>query len=156
MTAQKRYVPPMPSNQSLYERDFYAWTNEQAALLRAGKLDHLDIENVAEEIESMGRGEKNELTNRLTVLLLHLLKWKYQPAFQGKSWERSIREQRRRSLKHLGENPSLKSSLPVIFDDAYADALGKAEDETGLDRSTFPDSLPWTREQVFSGDWLPE
>ena len=64
---------------SLYDRDFYAWANEQAALLRSGKLAEADIENIAEEIESMGRSEKRELVNRLTVLLLHLLKWQFQP-----------------------------------------------------------------------------
>lgn len=71
---------------SLYEQDFYAWANEQAALLRAGKLDSADIENIAEEIESMGRSQKSQVINRLTVLLLHLLKWRYQPSFGGNVW----------------------------------------------------------------------
>ena len=76
---------------SLYERDFYAWANEQAALLRAGKLDSADIENIAEEIESMGRSEKRELINRLAVLLLHLLKWRFQPGLRGNSWRATYR-----------------------------------------------------------------
>jgi Domain of unknown function DUF29 len=155
MTVQKRYVPPMPSNQSLYDRDFYAWTNEQAALLRAGKLDHLDTENVAEEIESMGRSQRNELASRLAVLLLHLLKWKYQPALQGKSWLRSIREQRKQALRMLDQNPSLKPQLTEIVALAYGDAVDAAEDETGQDRSTFPKACPWETAQFLTIDWLP-
>ena len=74
----------------LYDRDFYAWANEQASLLRKGDLSHADIEHIAEEIESMGKTEKRELISRLTVLLLHLLKWRFQPTLRGKSWRLSI------------------------------------------------------------------
>ena len=77
-------------NDSLYETDFYAWATRQAALLRAGRLDAADIEHIAEEIDSMGRSEKRELVSRLTVVLLHLLKWQYQPALRGNSWRLSI------------------------------------------------------------------
>ena len=80
---------------SLYERDFYAWANEQAALLRSGNLSAADIENIAEEIESMGKSEKRELVNRLAVLLMHLLKWQYQTSLQGHSWRMTVEEQRR-------------------------------------------------------------
>jgi len=79
------------SNSQLYDRDFYAWTHEQAGLLRSGQLARADIENIAEEIESMGRSEKRELVNRLTVLLLHLLKWQFQPGLRGNSWRGSIK-----------------------------------------------------------------
>ena len=85
---------------------FYAWAQEQAALLRAGRLNEADIANIAEEIESMGRGEKRELVNRLTVLLLHLLKWRFQPGFRSASWSSSIREQRIRLASHMRHNPS--------------------------------------------------
>ena len=77
---------------SLYDRDFYAWANQQAALLRAGRLAEADIENIAEEIESMGRSEKRELVSRLVVLLQHLLKWQFQPLFRGASWRLTYRE----------------------------------------------------------------
>ena len=80
---------------NLYEHDFYDWANTQAALLRSGKLEAADIENIAEEIESMGKGERRELENRLVVLLLHLLKWQFQPERRGKSWRATIRIQRR-------------------------------------------------------------
>jgi len=77
-----------------YEQDFYGWTQEQAALLRAGRLTDLDIENLIEEVETMGRSEKRELESRLTVLLLHLLKWKYQPNRRGRSWNLTIKGHR--------------------------------------------------------------
>ena len=99
-----------------YRQDFYAWAMEQAALLRAGRLDAADIENIAEEIESMGRGEKRELVNRLTVLLMHLLKWNFQPGFRSASWSSGIREQRIRLKNNLEDSPSLKAKL----DEAYA------------------------------------
>ena len=84
-------------NKIAYDADFYGWANEQAALLREGRLNEADIENIAEEIESMGRSEKRELVSRLAVLLTHLLKWRYQPGGRGSSWRASIVVQRRRS-----------------------------------------------------------
>src|SRR6185437_16938370 len=99
------------------------WANEQAALLRAGKLDAADIEHIAEEIESMGRGEKRELINRLAVLLLHLLKWAYQPERRGKSWRLTIEEQRRHIRRHMQASPSLGSSLDEVMNEAYGDAV---------------------------------
>ncbi len=93
---------------SNYDLDFYAWANEQVALLRAGELSTADIEHIAEEIESMGRTEKRELVNRLTVLLLHLLKWRFQPRRRSASWEASIKIQRLKLADHLKDNPSLE------------------------------------------------
>jgi hypothetical protein len=132
----------------LYERDFCAWTTEQAALLRAGKLPDADIANIAEEIESMGRGERNQLTDRLAVLLAHLLKWQYQPGLRGNSWRLTIREQRRRANRVLEQNPSLEASLPKILAEAYGDALLIAERETGLPEATFPAVCPWTFDET--------
>ncbi|MEJ0020138.1 MAG: DUF29 domain-containing protein [Acetobacteraceae bacterium] len=141
---------------SLYDRDFYAWANEQAALLRAGKLAEADIANIAEEIESMGRSEKRELVSRLTVLLLHLLKWQFQPALRGNSWGLTIEEQRYRSEDHLQDNPSLKAQLPQIVQMAYRLASLEAQRETGLVRSTFPAECPYTFEQAIASDFWPE
>ena len=93
----------MASNQSLYTQDFYAWANEQAKLLREGKIAQADIPNIAEEIESMGRSERRELISRLTVLLLHLLKWRYQPGLRGNIWKILIRRQRCRALAGRGK-----------------------------------------------------
>ncbi len=141
---------------SLYESDFYAWANEQAALLRAGKLSAADIGNIAEEIESMGRGEKRELVNRLTVLLMHLLKWQYQPLLQGPSWRTAIRIQRSDIADHLDDNSSLKSQIPDAIVRAYRKARMKAAAETGLQEITFPITCPWPFDQITDEDFWPE
>ncbi|MDR3535017.1 MAG: DUF29 domain-containing protein [Acetobacteraceae bacterium] len=141
---------------TLYDRDFYAWANEQAALLRAGKLERADIANIAEEIESMGRSEKRELVNRLTVLLLHLLKWQFQPGLRGNSWRLSIEEQRYRLADHMDDNPSLRSKLDDAIRDAYRLALVEAERETGLARATFPPACPYSFEKAMDSDFWPE
>lgn len=91
---------------TIHEQDFYAWTQEQAALLRQGQLDHLDLEHLAEEIETLGRSEHRELGNRLEILPLHLLEWRYQPERCGKSWRITIRNQRVDIDKLLRDNPS--------------------------------------------------
>jgi hypothetical protein len=139
-----------------YEHDFFAWANEQAALLRARKLGEADIENIAEEIESMGRSEKRELIDRLTGLLLHLLKWQFQPGLRGNSWRLSIEEQRYRLEDRLNDNPSLTSQLDKAMRDSYRLALLEAERETGLARNTFPPLCPYSFEQATSPDFWPE
>ena len=143
------------SNSNLYERDFYAWANEQAALLRSGRLSEADIEHVAEEIESMGKAEKRELANRLTVLLLHLLKWQYQPGRRGASWQATIRVQRRDLAVHMTDNPSLKAILPQTIDQAYGNAVIEAGAETGLLESAFPTVCPWTYDQITNQNFWP-
>ena len=141
---------------TLYERDFYAWANEQASLLRAGKLSDADIENIAEEIESMGRSEKRELISRLGVLLTHLLKWQYQPDRRGRSWQGTIEQQRYRLERHLGENPSLKSQLDTAVQEAYKDARYDTEKETGIDRDTFPLECPFAFDQMTDEGFWPD
>lgn len=138
-----------------YEKDVAAWANEQAALLRAGKLSAIDIEHIAEEIEDVGRSEKRELANRMTLLLMHLLKWQYQPGRRGSSWQRTIKEQRRAIEEHLAETPSLKNSLSDErwTRKIWADAVTKAIDETGLD--VFPETLPWSMPQILNTDFYP-
>lgn len=143
------------SAQPLYDQDFYGWANQQARLLRAGKLSEADLEHIAEEIESMGKTEKRELISRLAVLLLHLLKWEYQPVRRGSSWSRTIRVQRRDLTMHMKDNPSLKSVIPEAMENAYGNALIEAADETGFPESTFPSSCPWTFDQVMSAEFWP-
>lgn len=145
----------MPKS-GLYEQDFYAWANEQAALLRSGQLSAADIEHIAEEIESMGKTEKRELESRLTVLLLHLLKWQFQSGLRGNSWRLTIREQRRRTTRHLQENPSLKARLDEVIEAAYGDALIEAERETGLPETTFPAVCPWSFEKIVDAWFWPD
>lgn len=141
---------------SLYEKDFYAWANQQAALLRAGKLDAADIANIAEEIESMGRTEKRELVSRLKVLMLHLLKWQFQPALRSRSWTLTVEEQRQQLLDHMADNPSLRSRLLEAIEQAYRLALVAVERETGLPRATFPDTCPFTYDQMADDGFWPE
>jgi hypothetical protein len=140
---------------TLYEQDFHAWAMQQAELLRTRKLDCADLDNIAEEIESMGRSEKRELVSRLGVLLLHLLKWRFQPDLRGNSWRLTVKAQRRSLGRHLKENPSLKSSLDDAMRDAYGDALIEAERETGLAAETFPDTCPFTFDQAIDDDFWP-
>jgi hypothetical protein len=135
---------------ALYDQDFYAWTNEQAALLRARKLSDLDIENIAEEIESMGRAARNELTSRLAVLLTHLLKWTVQPERRSRSWLLSIREQRRQVARHIKQSPSLRPQFAEIMADAYGDALLVAQRQTKLPEEAFPAECPWTFDEAMT------
>ena len=144
------------SNSTLYEQDFYAWANEQAGLLRAGKLAQADIEHIAEEIESMGKTEKRELVSRLSVLLLHLLKWQFQPGRRGTSWQATIRLQRRDLTRHIRDNPSLKANLDEAISYAYGNAIIEAVGETGLLEGTFPTACPWSFEQMMAEDFWPE
>ena len=144
------------SGPDAYSHDFYAWSIKQAALLRAGRLTEADIGNIAEEIESMGRSEKRELVNGLTVLLAHLLKWQAQPALRGNNWRLTILEQRGQLVEHLKDNPSLKSVLADAFTTAYRFALLGAQRETGLPEAAFPGTCPWTDEQVMAEGFLPE
>ena len=145
----------MSAKSLLYERDFFAWSRQQAELLRAGKLADADIDHIAEEIDSMGRTEKRELVSRLSVLLLHLLKWRFQPEKRGPSWEASIRVQRNRLADHLDDNPSLKPLLPKALASAYRDASLEEVAETGLQGSTFPGACPWTVDEVLDGGFWP-
>nr|VFK60602.1 MAG: protein of unknown function DUF29 [Candidatus Kentron sp. UNK]VFK69883.1 MAG: protein of unknown function DUF29 [Candidatus Kentron sp. UNK] len=139
----------------LYDTDFYAWTNRQTELLRAGNLAAIDIENIAEEIEDMGKNLKRELESRLKVLFVHLLKWQYQPDYRGNSWLYTIKEQRAELKDHLKDNPSLASKLPEAMERGYRYAINGAAKETGLSENTFPTSCPWSFEQVIGNDFLP-
>jgi hypothetical protein len=146
----------LPPKKSLYEQDFYAWANEQAALLRAGAFSAADIENIAEEIESIGRGEKRELVNRLSVLLAHLLKWRFQPERRRHSWTYSIREQRLQLARHLKDNPSLIAKTAEAMADAYESAVLAAAEDTGLPEETFPPASPFSFDEALDANFWPD
>ena len=146
----------MTSKSALYDTDFYAWSLEQAALLRAGQIGHADIERIAEEIESMGKTEKRELINRLTVLLMHLLKWRFQPELRGASWRLTIEEQRLQIALHLADNPSLNALQTQALADAYRLAVIGARRETGLGAATFPQTCPWSFDKAIDADFWPD
>lgn len=139
----------------LHDRDFYAWCLQQAAFLRAGETGKADLAHIAQEIETMGNSEKRELVNRLRVLLLHLLKWEFQPKKRGASWETSILVQRHEIAVHLRDNPSLKSRLQESIDDAYYAARLEAAKETRLVRTTFPDACPYSSGQLMDEGFWP-
>ena len=141
---------------TIYDSDFYGWTEQQAGLLKAGRFSDADFENIIEEIESMGRSEKRALESRLAVLLQHLLKWQYQPARRGKSWELTIKWQRVDFLKVLRDNPGLKSKLSGLLIDAYQSAVIKASEETGIDESDFPAVCPWSFEEIANSLFYPD
>jgi hypothetical protein len=139
-----------------YNKDFYAWLMKNAGLLRQRKFNEVDIEHVAEELEAMGKSEKREVTSRLTVLLAHLLKWKFQPALRSRSWKNTILTQRIDILELLEDSPSLHYELGERITTAYEKARLSAEDETGIDKNNFPESCPFTFEQLLKRDFLPE
>jgi hypothetical protein len=139
-----------------YEKDFYSWTQEQAELLKNGRYSELDIDNLIEEVESMGRSEKRELESRLTILLLHLLKWKYQEVRRSRSWQLSIDEQRIQFEETLNENPGLKPQLEEIVKKAYKLAVIKAARETKISKSVFPESCPWKLAQFIEDGFYPD
>ena len=137
----------MPSN--LYETDFYAWTLEQSKLLKEGDFKHLDIPNLVEEIESLGKQQRQELRNRLGVLIGHLLKWDYQPDKRSKSWRVTIQIQRREIEDLLDDNPSLKPYLSEAIAKGYQAGVDLVRLETPLDYEDLPKTCPYTSEQLF-------
>ena len=145
----------MATNAKLYDRDFYAWTLEQAALLREGRFAEADVANIVEEIETMGRSEKRELVNRLVVLLKHLVKWEFQPKRRSKSWRLTIKDQRLELETLLADNPSLRPILFEALAQAWPRAIIGAERETTLDAATFPSSCPWSPSMILDTDFLP-
>ncbi len=141
-----------------YEKDIVAWANEQASFIRAGRFELLDLEHLAEEIEDVGKSEQRELENRMAVLLAHLLKWQYQPARRGASWEKTIKVQRTQVNRRIQKTPSFKNTLQDTewWEDTWGDAITQASKETGIELTVFPESCPWTSEQILDQDFFPE
>jgi hypothetical protein len=134
---------------TLYNQDFYAWTQQQVELLKAQRWEQVDIDNLIEELDSLGKQQRQELRNRLGVLLGHLLKWRYQPEARSKSWFYTIKEQRERILDHLAENPSLKPYLPEAITKAYKDGLNLVGRETPLDPKRLPQTCLFSEAEIF-------
>ena len=146
----------MPRNAVAYDDDFYAWTQEQARLLRDGEFASLDVENVVEELESMGKSVRRELRNRLALVIMHLLKWQHQPILRSGSWSGTIREQRKQVRDLLDESPSLAAVIKDGLGSIYVSARRKASSETGFAETMFPAACPFTPEQVLDEAFLPE
>jgi len=141
---------------SLYDVDFYKWSQEQAQLIRLGRFNEIDKENIIEEIEDMGKSQKRALSSRLEVLLMHLLKWQYQSTFRGTSWQLTIEEQRQRIAEIIDENPSLVHGIEETIERAYKYAKRSAMRETGVNQSLFPQHCPWVFSQFMDDHFWPD
>ncbi|WP_319423239.1 DUF29 domain-containing protein [Pleurocapsa sp. FMAR1] len=140
---------------NLYNRDYYLWLSYTAQLIKDGNFSEIDAANLIEEIEDMGRSEKRAVKSNLIILLLHLLKYKYQPAKKTNSWKASIREHRRRLRDDFKVSPSLKRYFQEVFEESYQDSREQVADETGLPIDTFPTLCPFTIAEVLDSNYLP-
>jgi hypothetical protein len=154
MSAQLPQTSPS-INSALYERDYYLWIENTAQLLHQDRLSELDIANLIEEIEDMGRSEKRAVESNLEIVLMHLLKYKYQPSKISNSWLFTIFEHRKRLQRIFKDSPSLMSYVREIFDECYQNARKMASLETVLPLDSFPVEPPFTSEQSLDPDYLP-
>src|SRR5262245_43239295 len=147
----------MGTNAELYKQDFFEWTQTTAALIRAGKWYDIAPEALAEEVESLGARDHRELRRRLQRLVTHLLKWQYQPTRRqtGHSWRSTIQKQRQEITDRLEQSPSLRRTLPDALQARYTLAREHASAQTRLSLATFPETCPWTPEQVLDTDFWP-
>jgi hypothetical protein len=146
----------MSGNSELYERDFCEWTQTTADLVRAGRWSEVDPESIAEELESLGRSDKREVVSRLRVLIMHLLKWQYQPEKRSGSWQATIGTQRDELELVLNDSPSLRAQLPEWIVQAYPRAADKAVKQMRLLKNPFPPECPFTAEQILDDAFFPE
>ena len=149
-------LPLKADRQTLYDTDYLQWIETTVETLRSQDYGNVDWENLIEEIEDMGRSERRSLESNLIVVLLHLLKWQYQPEHRSGSWEVSIIEHRRRIKKALKESPSLNSYLASIFAECYAEAVKQAKAETTLPLETFPTQCSYQLIEVTDDQFLPQ
>ena len=140
---------------SQYEADFYQWSLEQARLLRSGEWKSVDVEHLAEEIEDMGKGVRREWESRLKVLIVHLLKWVFQPELRGVSWQLTIQEQRDQLHELLADNPSLKNQMTASLERTYPRAVKRTALETSLIEETFPTECPFRLEDILNESFWP-
>jgi Domain of unknown function DUF29 len=140
----------------LYETDFYAWTQEQARLLRERRFHDLDLDNLVDEVESVGSSEKREIRNRLVILMAHLLKWKFQPGGRGSSWSGTVVEQRQQILDILATSPSLQKYQRDQVARQYGSARLLAAKETGIAYGVFPEECPFDAREVLDLEFFPE
>jgi hypothetical protein len=143
-------VPPV-----VYDDDFALWIERQVGLLRARQFDQLDIEIIAEELDSMGRSDRRELAHRLEVLTAHLLKCQFQPRRKSHSWLSTLGTQRRGLERLIEESPSLRPTVLSVAQKIYRHAVCAAHEQTRLPKSAFPAALPYSAEQLLDDDFVP-
>lgn len=155
MTTQ---LPITESQQTsdLYEEDYHLWLMNTIHQLQHGKLAEVDRVNLIEELEAMGRSQKSAIESNLRILLMHLLKYKYQSDKRTNSWLFTIRENRKRLRNDFKNSPSLKRYFLEVFPECYQDARELAADETGLSINMFPVESPFSQEDTLNPDYLPE
>lgn len=141
---------------TLYETDYLQWLDTTIKQIQSQEYSHIDWQNLIEEIEDMGRSERRALESNLIIVLLHLLKWQYQPVKRSGSWERSLLEHRRRLKKALKESPSLKPYLEEILVESYQEAVKQAKAETQLPLVIFPCQCPYSIQSIIDDQFLPE
>jgi len=140
----------------LYDRDFCLWVEEQARLLKEGRLQQLDLVNLIDEIEDLGIHEKKAVQSNLVVVLKHLLKYQYQPRRRSRSWLSSIAEHRRRLRNDLATSPSLRPYAHERFEQCYQDGRRQALIESGLAEEALPRPPAYTLEQALDPEFLPD
>lgn len=143
-----RERPPKQGPATRHEDDLFTWVQEQVALLRAGRLDEVDALNVAEELSDAGNEQLDKLESAIAVLSMHLLKWDHQSKRRSRSWELSVREQRRRIARVLKKNPGLKRLLAEAVEAGFADGRDRALAETGLSDADIPAACPYSFEDM--------
>jgi Domain of unknown function DUF29 len=154
MSAQLPKTSPHP-NSVLYEQDYYLWIKNTAQLLQQDRFSELDIANLIEEIEDMGKSEKRAIESNLDIVLMHLLKYKYQPLKRSDSWLSANFEHRKRLQRIFKDSPSLKPYAQEIFNECYQNARNMASLETSLPIDTFPIESLFDLEQTLDPDYLP-
>jgi hypothetical protein len=155
ITTMTTQTSPSPLTK-LYEKDYCLWLELTIQQLQTGKLDNLDISALIEELQGMSNSEKNALESNLRILLMHLLKYRYQPHKRTNSWLFTIREHRKRLLKLFKKSPSLRRYYEEVFDECYQDGRELAADETGLSLTAFPLQSPFTLQESLNTDYLPD
>jgi hypothetical protein len=133
-----------------YDHDFYSWSQEQGQRVREGRWSEVDRENVAEEIESLGREQFNKLESAIRVLLIHMLKWDHQPGRESRSWSGTIAAQRIELEHVLGDNPGLRPRIDEAIARAYRRARLEAAQETELSLKSFPVTCPYSFDDITS------
>ena len=145
----------VPSSESLYDEDLVLWAAQQAHLLQDGRYRDLDLENLIDEVEGVGHSQRDAIESRLTILLAHLLKWRYQPGMRSGSWRGTIFEQRRGIAGLIRTSPSLRAYPEEVFADCYLSGRLLAAKETGIDLTLFPEQAPFQPIETLDQDYLP-